>query len=136
MSLLEKMRRRRDGSSLSYYHSLINREQRETIVEEKVIDDVQVSRSFSHREIEKNKRNEEIQSAKTRLDVKRRMMMKQLEDNSKNQRLVSSKSLNGLIAGFLDSKSKKDYIKLNSTNFKSLATIDQRVLFKIFMDYL
>ncbi len=136
MSVLARLKRKQVNSSLLYYQLLINKEQGKVIKEDKVSDDVRVSRNYDIKVIDKNKENQEIQSAKTRLDVNRRMMMKQLEDNKKNTRIVSNNSLDGLKAGFLDSVNKEKYIKDNSVNFKSLVVEEQRVLYKLFLDFL
>ena len=134
--MLDKLRRENQNRSLLYYQLLINREQRNVIKEDKVNDDIKVSRSFDIKVIDKNKKNQDIQNAKTRLDVKRKMMMKTDEDNEKSISIVSNTSLDSLRAGFFDSKNKKKYIKQNEVNFKSLEIEEQRTLFKIFMDFL
>ena len=95
MSVLARLKRKQVNSSLLYYQLLINKEQGKVIKEDKVSDDVRVSRNYDIKVIDKNKENQEIQSAKTRLDVNRRMMMKQLEDNKKNTRIVSNNSVDG-----------------------------------------
>ena len=135
-STLEKLRLNRTNRSLLYYQLLINKGQRKEIKEDKVFDDIRVSRNYDIKVIDKNKINLEIQKAKTRLDVDRRMMMKHLEDTERNTRIVSNSSLDGLRAGYLDSINKKKYIKNNSVNFKNLPVEDQRALYKIFLDYL
>lgn len=135
-SLLEQMRMNKNNKSLLYYQLLINKGQKKVIKEDKVDDDIKVSRSYDIKVIDKNKINIDIQSAKTRLDVKRRMMMKTLEDTERNNRIVSNTSLDSLKAGFLDSKNKKKYIKNNSVNFKNLSVEEQRSLYKIFLDYI
>ncbi len=136
MSVLERMRLNQTNKSLLYYQMLINRGQKKDIKEDKVFDDVKVSRHFDIKVIDKNKKNQDIQSAKTRLDLDRKMMMKTIEDTERNKRIVSNTSLDSIKAGFLDSIDKKKYIKDNSINFKNLPTEDQRYLFKIFMDFL
>ena len=136
MSLLEQMRRKKNNTSLLYYQLLINKGQNKVIKADKVFDDVNVSRNHDIKVIDKNKINLDIQRAKTRLDVDRKMMMKTLEDTERNTRVVSNNSLDSLKAGFLDSKNKKKYIKNNEVNFKNLPVEEQRNLFKIFMDYL
>ncbi len=136
MSVLDKLRLDRNNKSLLYYQLLINKGQKKVGTEDKVNDDIRVSRNHDIKVINKNKKNQDIQSAKTRLDVKRKMMMKQLEDTERNSRIVSNTSFDGLRAGFLDSKNKKKYIKQNQTNFKNMPVDDQRSLFKLFMDYI
>ena len=136
MSALEKLRLDRNNKSSLYYQLLINKGQRKVIKEDKVGDDVRVSRNYDIKVIDKNKINLDIQKAKTRLDVKRRMMMKQLEDTERNTRIVSNTSVDSIKAGFLDSVNKKKYIKDNAVNFKNLPVEEQRCLYKIFLDFL
>lgn len=136
MSLLQKLRQDRNSSSLNYYQGLINREQNKTIKEEKVIDDIKSSRSFDVKLIEENKRILEEKKVKTRVELKRKMILKRIDDKKRNVRIISNTSLTDLIAGFLDTKDKSKYIKQNAKNFKELPVEEQRNLFKIYMDFL
>lgn len=136
MNLLEKIRRRNTDSSLLYYQSIINREQRITTKKEKLKDDVKVSRSFDIKEIDENKKILTEKLIKSRQELQKKMEMAKEPNISKNKRILEFSTLNTLMSGFLDSKNKKGFIKKNSENFKNLEMDEQKILFKLFMDYI
>ncbi len=136
MSILEELRRKRNGKSLNYYQSIINREQSNTIQEERVFDSIKTSRSFDIKVINDNKRKLGDKVVKSRAELKRKMETPKLDDTIKNNRIVQNNTLSSLISGFLDSKNKKKYIKDNRVSFKNLDPVQQRTLFKLYIKYL
>lgn len=136
MNLIEKLRNQRINKSLLYYQMLVNREQKKKRKDEKVFDEVDVSRNHDIKVIQENKKRRAEQIIKTRLDVERKKERKQEEEPKKNKRIITNNNMISLKAGYLDSENKKKYIKDNELNFKNLPTDEQRQLFKIYLDFL
>lgn len=126
-------------SDLEYYNSLIRRIRRRQMKEERVVDDVKMSRSFDIKKIDENKKRLREMLIKTKIDRERAMEKAKPEEPKKNNNIVTGNTtLNSLISGFLDTKKKdrRKFIKENSDNFKKLDDNEQKILFKMYNDYL
>jgi len=100
MSLLEQLVIKRNGNSLNYYQSLINREQNKTIVDEKVEDPTIISRHHDIKIIDENKKRLNEKRVKTRIEVKRKMEEEQKEEPKKNTHRIQNNTFDSLMAGF------------------------------------
>lgn len=136
MSLLQQLRRSRNISSLDYYQSLIKNNQRTEIKDDIVTDDVRTSRHYDIKVIMDNKKKLVEKLARTRIDVKRAMEEEMKTEPEKNTRILTTKTMDGMISGLHDSKNIKKFITDNSDNFKELEINEQRTLFKLFLNAL
>lgn len=134
MSLLLKLRQKRDGNSHNYYQSLIDKGQKQEIPEQEVRDSIKVSRNFDIKVIDKNRENLRNMIVKTDLDRKKAMERRKEKEPKKTNHKIGNVSFDSLMSGLHDSKNKKKYISDNSDNFKTLEVEDQRKLFKVYLD--
>ena len=136
MSILQQLKRSRDGTSLNFYHALIQKGKRKEIKDDKVEDDVKTSRSFRIKTIDDNKRKLKDQLVKTQIERKRAMEEQKKPEPPKNLHKIKNDSLTSLVAGLHDAQSKNEYIKDNRENFVNLPIEEQRQLFRIYLDQL
>lgn len=136
MSLLEQLRKRRNGNSLNYYQTLVNRGQKQEIPEQKVRDSIRVSRHHDIKVIDKNRENLREMLVKTDVDRKKAMEKHKAKEPAKTTHKIGNVNFDSMVSGLHDAKNKKQYISSNADNFKILEVEDQRKLFKIFLDNL
>ncbi len=136
MSLLDKLRKQRNGNTLNYYEAIIKRGQRKEIPEQKVRDSIRVSRHHDIRVIDKNRENLREMLVKTDVDRQKAMKKEEPKEPAKTTHKIGNATFDSLLSGLYDAKNKKQYISSNADNFKTLDKQEQRRLFKIFLDNL
>ena len=133
---MDALRRKRNSRALNYYNDILARENASIPAEERVFDSVRLSRNHNIKIINENKKRLGDKIVKTRAEVKRKIELGKAPEVEKNERAVQNNNITSLIAGFLDSRDKKKYIKQNSKSFKGLEAVQQRTLFNLYMKYI
>ena len=129
-----ELRRRRADRRTLFYNSLINKNKKKQIKEDIVNDEVKVSRVPFIKIIDENNKRRNEQIIKTQIDRKRAIEEDQKDEPEKNPNELLDNTFDSLKTGIHDAKDKEDYIHTNRDNFKKLETVNQRILFKIFLD--
>ncbi len=99
-------------------------------------DIVSMSRSKDIKKIEENEQLLSDNIIKSRVNLMRKMRERKKVNIEKNKHIVINNTFEGMRAGIVDSKDKKKYIEANAETFKNLEINEQKIIFKLFLDYL
>lgn len=133
MSILEQLRNQRYGGGILRYDSLVrNNIPKKEIVKTEII----TSRMEDIKEINETKEKLKEEVIKSQINKKKVMNNPEKLKGEVDNNVILNSSLSSLIGGFLTTKQKTNYIKMNKDNFKRLRGEEQKQLLNIYITYL